>query len=150
MTDARPPELRDALHDRRAVREVDRDRVVLSGRREGRRLAGLADECLQVWPGERPQVETPEDDIAELDQPQRQAVAAALRHVLDESSRGEGREEPRDRACVDSGAPRDLVRAELTAVRQRVEHRECTLDGGDVTDGWLTGASHATLLITLF
>ena len=33
---------------------------------------------------------------------------------------------------------------------ERVEHREGTLDGGDVTDGWLTGTSHATLLAVYF
>ena len=32
------------------------------------------------------------------------------------------------------------------AVGEGVEHRERPLDGGDVADGWLTGASHDILL----
>ncbi len=36
------------------------------------------------------------------------------------------------------------------SVGERVEHRERALDGGDVADGWLTGASHDTLLSHYF
>ncbi len=124
VADARPAELRDALHDGRAVREVDRDRVVLARGRQRRRLAGLAHERLQVRPRELAQVEPLEHGVAELDEPQREAVAAVLRHVLDEARRGERREEARDGARVDAGAARDLVRPELTAVGERVEHGE--------------------------
>ena len=62
----------------------------------------------------------------------------------------QGREKPRDGTGVDSGAPRDLVRPELAAIRERVEHRERTLDGGDMTNRWLSRTSHATLLTLYF
>ena len=48
-----------------------------------RRLARLPHELLQVRPCERPQVEPPEHRVAELDQPQREAIAARLGDVLD-------------------------------------------------------------------
>ena len=75
MTDARPAELGDALHDRGAVNEVDREGVVLTRGGQRRRLARLADERLQVRPRERAQVETAEHGVAELDEPQREPVA---------------------------------------------------------------------------
>ena len=109
-----------------------------------------AHELLQVRPREPAQVEAPEDGVAELDQPQREPVAARLGHVLDVPRRGERREQARDRARVDAGAAGDLVRAELVAVGERVEHRERALDGGDVADGWLTGAGRGTLLLVRF
>ena len=146
MTDTRPAELRNALHDRGAVREVDGDRVVLARGGERRRLPRLAHERLQVRMGEGPQVETAQDGVTELDQPQRQPIPAGLRHVLDEPSRGERGQQTGHRARVDARAPRDLVRSELPSVGEGVEHRERALDGSDVADGWLTGASHDTLL----
>ncbi len=148
MADARPAELGDALDDGGAVREVDGDRVVLARGREGCGLTGLPHERLQVGPGERAEVEAREHRVAELDQAKRQAIPAGLRDVLDESRRGERREQARHGACVDARAPRDLVRAELATVGERIEHGERPLDGGDVTDGWLTGACHAILLPT--
>ncbi len=146
MADARAAELGDALDDGGAVGEVDGDRVVLARGRQRRRLARLPDERLEVRPGELAEVEPPEHGVPELDEPQRQAIAARLRHVLDEAGRGERREQPRDRAGVDRRATCDLVRAELAAVGESVEHRERALDGGDVADSWLTGAGRDTLL----
>ena len=96
--------------------------------------------------GELAQVEPPQHGVAELDEPEPEAVAAGRRDVLDEPGGGERREQPRHRARVDARAPRELVRAELAAVGERVEHRERALDGGDATDGWLSGAGHGTMV----
>jgi hypothetical protein len=70
VTDARAPELGDALDDRRAVGEVDGDGIVLARGRQRRRLARLPDERLQIGPRERAEVEAPEHGIAELDEPE--------------------------------------------------------------------------------
>ena len=78
VRDARAAELRDALHDGRALHEVDRDRVVLTRNRQRRRLARLRDERLQVRPGERAQVEPCEHGVPELDEAQRRAGSARL------------------------------------------------------------------------
>ncbi len=145
MTDTRAAELGDALDDRGAVGEVDSDGVVLTRGRQRRRLARLPDECLQVRPRERAQVEAPEHGVAELDEPQRQPVAPGLRDVLHEPGRRERREQARDGAGVDPGAARDLVRAELLPVRERVDHRQGAPDGGDMADGWFTGTGRGTL-----
>ena len=145
VADARAAELGDALDDGRAVREVHGDGVVLprSGQRCG--LARLAHKGLQVRPRERAEVEAPEHRVAELDEPQRQAVAAGLGHVLHEAGRRERGEQARHRARVDPRAAGDLVRAELISVGERVEHGEGPLDRGDVADSWLTGAGRDTL-----
>ena len=150
VADAGPADLRHALDAGGAVGEVDGHRVVLARHREGRGLAGQPDELLQVRPREPAQVEAPEDGVAELEQPQREPVAARLGHVLDVPRRGERREQARDGARVDAGAAGDLVRAELVAVGERVEHPEGALDRGDVPDGWLTGAGRGTLLLSDF
>jgi len=96
-------------------------------------------------PRERAQVEPPEDGVAELDEPQRQPVAPGLRQVFDIAGSGERREQARNGARVDPGAARDLVRAELLPVRERVDHRQGAPDGGDVADGWFTGTGRGTL-----
>jgi hypothetical protein len=70
--------------------------------------------------------------------------------VLDVPRRGEGREQARDGARVDAGAAGDLVRAELVLVGECIEDPKRTLDGGDVADGWLTGAGRGTLLLSYF
>src|SRR5207248_10098251 len=121
---------------RRALREVDRDRVALTGRGERRRLAGLHDELEQMGAGDLSQVEPREDRVAELEQPQAEPVATGRGHVLDDAGAGQRREQARDGARVDPGTARDLVRTELwRAVRERVEDGERALDGGDVANG---------------
>jgi len=132
------------------VREIDGNGVGLARDRQRRRLARHTHELLQVRPRERAEVEAAEDGVAQLDQPQREPVAARLGDVLDVPRRGECREQTRDGARVDAGTAGDLVRAELVAVGQRIEHRERALDGGDVPDGWLTGAGRDTLLLSNF
>ena len=150
MADARAAELGNALDDEGAVREVDSDRVVLPGGRQGCRLTGLPNERLQMRPGERTEVEAPEHRVAELDQPQRQAIPAGLRDMLDESRRGERRQQARDGAGVDPGAARNLVRPELAPLGEGIEYGERPFDCGDVADGWLTGACHDMLLFFYF
>src|SRR3954469_23727218 len=73
-----------------------------------------------------------------------------VRDVLHEAGAGERREQPRDRARVDARAAGDLVRPERAAVVERVEHCEGALDGGDVANGWLTGAGRGTLHLSVF
>jgi hypothetical protein len=132
------------------VREVDGHRVVLPRHRQRRGLPRGAHELLQVRPREPTQVEAPEHRVAELDQPQRQAVAPRLGHVLDVARRREGGEEPRDRARVDTGAARDLVRPQLARIGERVQHAKRALDCGNMTDSWLTGSGRGTLLTSDF
>src|SRR6478609_5354719 len=103
-----------------------------------------------MGPGKRPQVEPTEDGVPELDEAQRQPVATGLGHVLDVAGRSEGRQQARDRARVDPGAARDLVRAELLPVAERVDHREGAFHGSNVADSWLTGAGRGTLHLLVF
>ena len=125
--------------------EIDGDCIVLPRGGQRRRLARLADECLEMRPREGTEIEPPEYGVAELDEAQREPVATRLRHMLHEPGRGQRREETRHRARVDTGSPRDLVGAELSAVCKRIDHEERPLDGGDVTDGWLAGTGRDTL-----
>src|SRR6185436_9787438 len=106
-------------------------------------------ESLQVRPRQRAQVEAAEHRVAELDQPQREAIPARLRHVLDETRRGQRREQARYRTRVDPRPASDLVRPELTTVREGIEHRKRPLDGGDVADCWSTAAGNDMLLLPI-
>ena len=144
MRDARPADLGDALHRRRAAREVDRHRLVLARHRERRRLPDLADELSQERLRELADVESVDDGVAELDEPDPEPIAAA-RRLVDVAVRGEGREEPRHRARVDADAPGELVGADLTAGGERVHDGERAGDGGNAS-GCLSGSGgHATV-----
>src|SRR5207244_3425769 len=76
VADARPADTRDALYRRIALHEVDRNGVVLAGRRERRRHPGGPDELLQVRPRDVAEVETAEHEAPELQQARTEAVAA--------------------------------------------------------------------------
>src|SRR5581483_8430757 len=63
VADARAAELRDALHRRARLREVDGDRVSLAGRGERRRLAGLGRELADVRARDLAEVQAAEDGV---------------------------------------------------------------------------------------
>ena len=105
------------------------------------------DERLQVRPRDLAEIEPAEHGIAELQKAEAEPVPPVRRHVLDEPRGGERREEPRDRARIDPRSPRDLVRPELRrAVRERIEDRECALDGRDMADRGLSRPGHGVTL----
>ena len=74
VRDARPAELRDALHRGRAPDEVDGDGLVATRDRQRDRLAHGPDEGLELRPGELAQVEPVDDRVAELDEADAEAV----------------------------------------------------------------------------
>ena len=91
--DAGPAEPRDALHGRRALDEVDGDRVGIARRRQRRRLAGLLGQEAEVRACYLAQVEAREHGVPQLEEPEAQAVTAGLGDVLDEPGVGQGGEQ---------------------------------------------------------
>ena len=106
-----------------AGNEVDRDRVVLAGNMERRRLAGQPDELREMRACDLADVEPGEDGVRESDDADPEPVAPRLRVVLDEPCRRERAELARDRARREPKATGQLVRPELTAGCKLVEHR---------------------------
>src|SRR5207253_8578562 len=110
---------------------------------KGRRLAARLDEGPKMRPGDLPEVEPGEDDVAELQQPKAQPVAPRVLDVLDQPACDERREQARGAARVDAGAAGYLVGAELgVRLGQRVEHAERALHRAHEPDRWLSGARH--------
>src|SRR5205823_14389711 len=113
VRDRRPAELGDAAHLVLGLDDLDRYRVRVAGHRQRSRLADGRDERLQVRPRHRADVEPREHGVRELDETDPEAVAAVLRHVLDELRLDERRELTGDGARHGAGPPGDLVRPEL-------------------------------------
>jgi hypothetical protein len=131
MPDRGAPELADVLDRVRAGDEVDGDRVLLAGDVERRGLAGEPDELLEVRTRHAADVEPGEHGVRQRDEANPEAVAAARGILLDEPGRGEGAELPRHRARREARAPRQLVRAHLAGLGERVEDRDRALRGLD-------------------
>jgi hypothetical protein len=101
---------------------------------------------VEVRAGDLAQVEPREHGVSEVKQAKAEAVAAGRLDVLDETRRGQGREQARDGAGMEARAARQLVRAELgAAVGERVEQRDGPLDRGHPARGWLSRAGHASV-----
>ena len=150
VPDARPSELGHALHGGGTVHEVDGDGVVLARRRERRGLSGLAHERLAGAAGRAGAGRGARARRCRARRGAARGGSGRWRARARRTARGERREQAGDGARVDAGAAGDLVRAELAAVGERVEHGERPLDGGDVADGWLSGAGRGTLLLSVF
>jgi len=142
MRDRRAAEPRHRLDVVRTGDEVDRDRVVVPGDGERRRLAGRVDERDEVWPRNLTDVEAREDRVRKVDEANAEPVAPRRRDPLDEPGRGERAELARHRARRHPGPARDLVRAELAAVCKGVEHRDRSFGSANSAGRRLTSARH--------
>ena len=149
VADARAPEPRDALHDRRALDEVDCHGMPFARRRQGHRLARLLGKRPEVGVRDLTQVEARQDRVAKLEETQAQPVAPALGHVLDVAGVRERGEEAGHGAGVDPGQPGDLVRPQLPPGGEDVENREPPLDGSDVASGWMSGSAHGRFRLAI-
>jgi hypothetical protein len=142
MRDRRATEPRHGLDLMCPGDEVDRDRVLVAGHREGRRLAGRLDERDEVWPGDLANVEPREDGVREVDEADPEVVPPGRGVAFHETGGGERAELPRYRARRHAGAARDLVRAELASVCKGVEHGDRSLGSANSAGRRLTCARH--------
>src|SRR5439155_8000742 len=91
----------------RALHEVERERLVLSGHRQCGGLLKVPGQFLEVRPGEETEVRL--HRTGQPDDPGANAVAAGGRDVADQAAVRERGQDPRDRAHVDPGPAGDLV-----------------------------------------
>jgi hypothetical protein len=114
-----------------------------SGYRKRRRLVDFGDESLEMRPGDEANVEPREHRLRELDDADAEPVPAGLRHALHEPRLDEAAELAGHRARRRPDPARELVRAELAAVRERVDDREPAAERRHPLPGRLTGPGHA-------
>ena len=102
--------------------EVDGDRVLVARHGERRGLTGRVDERDEVRARDLADVEAREHRVRKVNEADAEAIASGGRDPLDEPRRSERAELARDGARRHAGPARDLVGAELAAVRKGVEH----------------------------